>query len=287
MNGILIVNKQVGYTSRDIVNIVSKKLNTRKVGHTGTLDPLASGVLVLCIGNCLKLVELLTSDEKIYEAKVILGIETDTLDITGNILKEDKLVSCDEDRVREVLSKFIGNIIQEVPKYSAVRVNGKRLYQYARDNVDVELPKREVNIKELELISDISLNSDNRYEFMIRCRVSKGTYIRSLIRDIGYEFGSYACMGSLNRLKQGVFDISNSYTLEDINNDNFKVLNPVEVLDMEKVIVDDEMKFKVKNGQVLDSFFDGENAMILDKDGVMLAIYKRVEDNKVKPWKMF
>lgn len=287
MNGILVVNKPSGYTSRDIVNIIGKKFNTKKVGHTGTLDPMASGVLVLCMGNCLKLVELLTCDEKVYEALVILGIETDTLDRTGVITREDKNISITNDVVENVLSSFISEIEQEVPKYSAVRVDGKRLYQYAREGKDVELPKRKVHIFSLELCSDIIMNDDGRYEFMIRCHVSKGTYIRSLVRDIGYALGSCATMGSLNRLKQGVFDISNSYTIEDILNDKYELLSPVDVIDMEKVIVDDDMKFKISNGQVLEKFFDSECAMILDKNYELLAIYREVSDNKVKPWKMF
>jgi len=289
MNGILVVNKPIGYTSRDIVNIVGKKLNTRKVGHTGTLDPLASGVLVLCIGKSLKLSELLVCNEKVYEAKVILGYETDTLDLEGMVVKkDDKLLDVTEFEVKEVLSGFIGEIEQEVPKYSAVSVNGKRLYEYARNNIDVELPKRMVNIKSLELISDIKLNSDNNYEFMIRCEVSKGTYIRSLVRDIGYALGSCATMGSLNRVKQGVFDIDDSYTLNDIEIDNYKILNPVDVIDMEKIVIDDDkMLFKIMNGQILDKFFDNDSAMILDKESNLIAIYKEIADGLVKPWKMF
>lgn len=286
MNGILLVDKLIGYTSREIVNIVSKQLKTKKIGHTGTLDPIASGVLVLCIGNCLKLVELLTSEEKVYEAKVILGIETDTLDKTGKVIKTNN-IKVSKDKIKEVLSSFVGEIIQEVPKYSAVRVNGKRLHEYARNNIEVELPKRKVNIYELDLISDVILNNEGYYEFMIRCRVSKGTYIRSLIRDIGTALGTYATMGSLRRIKQGNFLIDSCYTLDDIKKGNYKLLQPKDVLNLEKVVVDDEMKFKIINGQVLDSFFESDVAMILDKSFNLLAIYKKVSNNKVKPWKMF
>lgn len=288
MNGILVVNKPVGYTSRDIVNIVGKKLGTKKVGHTGTLDPMASGVLVLCIGNCLKLVEILTCDEKVYEAKVILGIETDTLDLDGDIvLKSNVDINVSNFMVRDVLTRFVGNIIQEVPKYSAVSVRGKKLYQYARENIEVELPKREVVVRSLELISDVVINSDKQYEFMIRCQVSKGTYIRSLVRDIGYALGSCATMGSLNRLKQGIFEIKDSYSLDDIQNNNYHLLQAMDVLDMEKVVVDEKMKFKIVNGQVLEKFFNSSNAMILDDEGSLLAIYKECGQGMVKPWKMF
>lgn len=288
MNGILVVDKPIGYTSRDIVNIVGKKLDTKKIGHTGTLDPMASGVLVLCVGNCLKLVEILICDDKIYEAKIILGFETDTLDLEGKVVCEDvDVLGVTKSKVEQVLLDFIGEIEQEVPKYSAVSVNGRKLYEYARNNIPVELPKRMVIVKSLELISDIEKVSNNRYEFMIRCHVSKGTYIRSLVRDIGYALGSCATMGSLRRFKQGIFDINKAYSLEDINNNNYELLQPIDVLDIEKVIVDDKMKFKIMNGQVLDKFFNSDRAMILDKESNLIAIYKECGDNRVKPWKMF
>lgn len=282
MNGILVVDKEKGYTSRDIVNIVSKKLGTKKVGHTGTLDPIATGVLVLCIGKSLKLTELLVSNDKEYIARVRLGIETDTLDITGNIVKESKVKDTTKEDIKKVLNKFKGKINQEVPKYSAVSVNGKRLYEYARNDIYVKLPVREVEVLEIELISDIVDN-----EFSFRCRVSKGTYIRSLIRDIGYKLGNCATMVELRRVKQGMFDISEAYSLKDIENDNYKILNPIDVLDIPKVVVSEDMEFRVRNGQVLKKFFDGYIAMILNKNNELLAIYKDYNDGYVKPYKMF
>ena len=289
MNGILVIDKPLGYTSRDIVNIVCKHLETKKVGHTGTLDPMASGVLVLCVGKALKLSEILVCDEKIYEAKVILGIETDTLDLEGSIIKkDDNIKDITIDKIKEVLLDFVGEIVQEVPKYSAISVKGKRLYDYARSNIEVELPKRKVVIKSLKLISNIELNDNNNYEFLIRCEVSKGTYIRSLVRDIGYALGTVATMGGLRRIKSGVFDISSAYSIQDIENNKYKLLNPVDVIDMEKIIItDDKMKFKIINGQVLDKFFNSDKAMILDKDYNLLAIYKEIDNGLVKPWKMF
>ena len=158
MNGILVVDKKKGYTSRDIVNIVSKKLKTKKVGHTGTLDPIATGVLVLLIGKSLKLTEILVSDTKEYIAKIKLGIQTDTLDITGNIVKKYDVGNITKEDITRVLAKYMGKIKQEVPKYSAVHVNGKRLYEYARNNIEVELPKREVEIFDLRLVTDIKNN---------------------------------------------------------------------------------------------------------------------------------
>ena len=282
MNGILVVDKPKGYTSRDVVNIVSKKLGIKKIGHTGTLDPIATGVLVLCIGKCSKLSELLVSTKKEYVAKVRLGIETDTLDITGKVVKKQDNVNVNKQDILNVLDTFRGNIMQEVPKYSAVSVSGKRLYEYARNNLEVELPKREVTIYDIELLDNVCNN-----EFSFSCTVSKGTYIRSLIRDIGYSLNTYATMVELRRVKQGSFSIDEAYTLEDIEKDNYKLLSPVEVLDMPKVIVNKDMEFKIKNGQVLKKFFSGEMAMILNQNNELLAIYKDIDEGLVKPFKMF
>ena len=263
MDGILVINKEKGYTSRDVVNKVSKILGTKKVGHTGTLDPLATGVLVLCIGKALKVVELLMDHDKEYIAKFKLGIDTDTLDITGKVLNTcDKKVT-KEDLVK-VLNNFQGLIKQEVPKYSAIKVNGKKLYEYARNNIEVKLPIKEVNIYKLELLD---YNEDNM-EVTIACRVSKGTYIRSLIRDIGNSLDTYATMTELERTKLGIYDINNSYTLSNIEKGNYKLLNIKDIYpENQKMIIDDEnLLKKIKNGMVLDKFYDGKDKMILDKN---------------------
>lgn len=287
MDGILVVNKEKDYTSRDIVNVISKVLCTKKIGHTGTLDPLATGVLVLCIGKGLKVVDLITSYNKEYIARVVLGIDTDTLDITGNVLNRDNPV-VNKEQVIQVLNSFLGKSIQEVPKYSAVKVNGKKLYEYARNNIDIELPKREIEIYDIELIGDIE-NVNGNIEFSFRVLVSKGTYIRSLIRDIGIKLGTYACMSDLIRTKQGIFDINNSYSISDIENGNYKLLSIKDVLDIEKVIVNKENLNKVKNGCVLDKFFENEMALVIDEDGNELGIYQVYDkDNtKAKPYKIF
>lgn len=285
MDGILVVNKEKGYTSRDVVNRVSKILGTKKVGHTGTLDPLATGVLVLCIGKALKVVELLMDHDKEYIAKFKLGIDTDTLDITGKVLNTcDKKVTKKE--ILDVLDNFQGLIEQEVPKYSAVKVNGKKLYEYARNNIDVKLPIKEVNIYKLELLD---YNEDNM-EVTISCNVSKGTYIRSLIRDIGSSLGTYATMTELNRTKLGIYDINNSYLLSDIEKGKYKLLDIKDIYPEDKKIIinDDNLLKRIKNGMVLDKFYDGKDKMILDKNKNLIAIYTECNDkNKVKPWKMF
>lgn len=287
MDNIIVVNKDKDYTSRDVVNVIGKIFNTKKVGHTGTLDPLATGVLIICMNKALKVVDLITASDKEYIAKVVLGIDTDTLDITGNIINECK-TNVNVDMVKSVLNSFVGKSIQEVPKYSAVKVNGKKLYEYARNGIDVELPKREIQIFDIELISGIDI-VDGYQEFSFRVKVSKGTYIRSLIRDIGIKLGCFACMKELTRTKQGNFSIDESYTLNDIKNGNYKLLNIKDVIDIEKVIVSDDMLFKIKNGMILDKFFISDKALILDNNGNEIGIYKTYDkdSNKVKPNKIF
>lgn len=287
MDNIIVVNKDKDYTSRGVVNVIGKIFNTKKVGHTGTLDPLATGVLIVCMNKALKVVDLITASDKEYIAKVVLGIDTDTLDITGNIINECK-TNVNVDMVKSVLNSFIGKSIQEVPKYSAVKVNGKKLYEYARNGIDVELPKREIQIFDIELISDIDI-VDGHQEFSFKVKVSKGTYIRSLIRDIGIKLGCFACMKELTRTKQGKFSIDESYTLNDIKNGNYKLLNIKDVIDIEKVVVSDNMLFKIKNGMILDKFFISDKALILDNNGNEIGIYKTYDKDskKVKPDKIF
>lgn len=287
MDNIIVVNKDKDYTSRDVVNVIGKIFNTKKVGHTGTLDPLATGVLIVCMNKALKVVDLITASNKEYIAKVVLGIDTDTLDITGNIINECK-TDVNVDMVKSVLNSFVGKSIQEVPKYSAVKVNGKKLYEYARNGIDVELPKREIQIFDIELISDIDI-VDGHQEFSFKVKVSKGTYIRSLIRDIGVKLGCFACMKELTRTKQGKFSIDESYTLNDIKNGNYKLLNIKDVIDIEKVVVSDNMLFKIKNGMILDKFFISDKALILDNNGNEIGIYKTYDKDskKVKPDKIF
>ena len=285
MNGILIVNKPKNYTSRDIVNIISKKLNTKKVGHTGTLDPIAEGVLVVPIGRALKISELLTSEKKEYIAKVILGYETDMLDITGKEIKRN-IPNVDKDKLIEVLNSFIGKYNQEVPMYSAVKVNGRKLYEYARSNIQITPPSKIVEIYSISLLEG-PIYKDNTVEFTMKCEVSKGTYIRSLIRDIAYKLSTYGTMKELIRTKQGSFLLEDAFTLEDIQKDNYKLLSIKEALPNIKITkIDDKILKQVKNGMVLDKFFEEEISLLVDKYGREIAIYKEIGNGKVKPYKM-
>ena len=285
MNGVLVINKPKGYSSRDIVNIVGKELGTSKVGHTGTLDPLATGVLVLPVGRALKISELLTADKKEYIAKAVLGYETDTLDITGRITKIKK-PTVTVDKLKEVLSSFKGRSMQEVPMYSAVKVKGKKLYEYARNGIEITPPSKEIEIYSIDLIDDITI-VDDTIEFTIKCLVSKGTYIRSLIRDIGYKLGTYGTMKELIRTKQGIFTLDNCYTIDDIKEGNYKILSIREALPNIKVTkVDDKLLKKIKNGMVVNKFFDEDMSLIVDSNNKEIAIYQNIEGNKAKLYKM-
>lgn len=287
MNGILIINKPKKYTSRDIVNIISKTLNTKKVGHTGTLDPMAAGVLVICLGKALKICELISAKEKEYTAGVRLGIETDTLDIDTNstILNE---VSChiEKEKIEEILLTYKKTYYQEVPKYSAVKVNGRKLYEYARSNKEVELPKKEVTISNINLLDGPYYN-DSYTDFKFNATVSEGTYIRSLIRDIGKSLNVPAVMTSLIRTRQGNFSITDAYTLDDIKNGNYKIISVLDALpQINTEIISKENLKKVLNGAPIDKFKDKEEAFLLDEDNNLIALYKN-EEKYARAYKMF
>ena len=287
MNGIILVNKEKNYTSRDVVNILGKLFNTKKIGHTGTLDPLATGVLVICIGNATTVSEVLTSHEKEYIASIILGIETDTLDITGNVIHEKEAI-IDKSLIDKVLSSFIGTYNQEVPKYSAVKVDGKKLYEYARNNEEVVLPKKEVTINNIERISNIKYENGKTI-FDIKCKVSKGTYIRSLIRDIGKKLNTYGCMASLCRTRQGNFKIEDCYTIDEIKNNKYQVIDLNKALDnFYKVKIDNYLEKKILNGQILDNRYETDTILFINNKDEVLALYKVYDKDKskIKPWKM-
>lgn len=278
MNGIIIVNKEKNYTSRDVVNIISKILGTKKVGHTGTLDPIAEGVLVICVGKCTKLCDYFTSNDKEYIAEFKLGYETDTLDYTGKIIKSSNL-KVNEEQINEVIKNFIGKYNQVVPIYSAVKINGKKLYEYARNNIDVSLPSRVVDIKNIEV-----LNIDETIK--IQCKVSKGTYIRSLIRDIGDKLGTYATMRSLIRTRQGEFSLENSYSLEDIKNNNYNMITVEEIFEKyPKVFLDDKQYKKISNGVILDNTYLSEYVLFY-YNNQLISIYKEYKKDKLKPFIM-
>lgn len=288
MNGILLINKPKDVTSRDVVNKISKILHTKKVGHTGTLDPLATGVLVVCVGSATKLTEILTASEKEYIALVTLGIHTDTLDITGNVLEEQDTNHIHKIDIERALKKLIGTYEQEVPIYSAIKVNGKKLYEYARNNEEIKLPKKSVTIKELSLLGDVQYES-GKTSFQIRCLVSKGTYIRSLVRDIAKELNTIGVMSELNRIKQGIFSLEQCQTLEDLENEvNLIPLHEV-LKEYPQVKIDKTKEQEIKNGKILNNIYQEDNIVFINQNNQVLALYHTYEKDKtkIKPWKMF
>lgn len=245
MDGIIIINKPKGYTSHDIVNKIRKIYNTKKVGHTGTLDPNATGVLPILIGQATKLSNYLTEHNKQYIATLKLGEKSDTGDSEGNIIETKFTRTLTNKEVEEVLNTFLGKQLQIPPIYSAIKINGKKLYEYARDGKVIEIPKREIEIY------DIKLNNikELEIEFLVNC--SKGTYIRSLCEDIASKLGTVGYMKELTRTKVDRFSIDEAYTLEEIekNKENIRVISIEEVFrDNEKIILNEEKLTLFLNG---------------------------------------
>lgn len=278
MNGLLVVNKPKNYTSRDVVNALNKVFNTKAIGHIGTLDPLATGVLVCLIGKYTKLNNLLTMHNKEYIADFKLGILTDTLDATGRVLDTSNNFIKKEKLVR-ALKKFKKTYMQEVPMYSAVKVNGRKLYDYARHDEEVVPPKKRVTIYDIELL-------DYEYDDVkIRCTVSKGTYIRALIRDICEYLKTYGVMTGLVRTKINDFKIEDAYTLDEIRNGNYKLLSLEDFLDFKVIDLDEDNLNKIKNGNI---YCDRENDYILFKYlNEDIALYYRINEEELKPLIMF
>lgn len=275
MNGIIVINKEKGMTSRDVVNIVSKRLKTKKVGHSGTLDPLATGVLVLGVNKYTKVLPLLDNMDKEYVAEVLVGKSYDTLDVTGKLVEEKEVKELGLEKLNETIMSFKKTYLQEIPLYSAKKINGKKLYEYARSGIEVELPKKEVSIYDIKLLD--TYQKDNNYYFKIYCKVSKGTFIRSLINDIGKVLDIPLAMSNLERVKVGKFDVKNSNL---INDEEYKYYHIEDIFDYPVHELDDEEYFKVKNGVSLSG--DNYSDVVLFKyHGEEVALYKK-ENNMMK-----
>lgn len=248
MTGIINVYKPKGITSHNVVSFVRRQLNMKRVGHTGTLDPLATGVLPVLVGNATKLSDLIMADEKKYTARVVLGITTDTEDTTGEIV-EKKEVSVTEEQLLKAVQEFVGEIEQIPPMYSAIKVEGQKLYQLARKGVEIERKPRKITVYSIEVYDF------NGKSFMMDVHCGKGTYIRSLCRDIGKKLGCGATMDSLERTMSGTFTKENSYTFEQIEEavkngaiDEI-IMQPDSVLgEFVKVDINNENKAKIRNG---------------------------------------
>lgn len=247
--GILVINKSENMTSHDVVAILRKKLNMKRIGHTGTLDPMATGVLPICIGNSTRISEYIMNQGKSYIATLKFGESTTTYDSEGEITNISDNVSFTSDEINKVLKTFLGDISQTPPIYSAIKVNGKKLYEYARDNEKIEIKSRKVTVYDIKL-----LEIKNEFaKIYINC--SKGTYIRSIIHDLGIKLNSYAHMTELIRTRVGHFDLENSidiskidsYSLEDLENSLISIndaLYNFESIEVTKIIRD-----RLVNGQ--------------------------------------
>ena len=250
MEGIIIVNKPKGITSFDVIRKLKKILKTKKIGHTGTLDPLATGVMLICIGKATKLASDLEAKDKVYIADFDIGYATDTYDIEGKKIAEN-IIDVSKEDLEQSIKKFIGNIKQVPPMYSAIKIDGNKLYHLARKGIEVERPERDVTIEYINLLDF----KDNKAK--IETKVSKGCYIRSLIFDIGQDLGTYATMTALQRKQVGDYSLEDSYSLEQIEemvlNNDFKFLKTIEeIFSYDKYSLQTEKELTLyKNGNTV------------------------------------
>ncbi len=302
MDGIINIYKEAGYTSHDVVAKLRGILRERKIGHTGTLDPQATGVLPVCIGKATKLCELLLDKEKAYEAVMLLGVTTDTEDMTGREISRKKPCVTEEE-VRRAAERFTGSYGQIPPMYSALKVDGKRLYELARDGKEIERKPREVEIFENTPLS-FTYGEEGMVETVtLRVRCSKGTYIRSLLRDMGEFLGCGACMQSLVRTQAGEFFIEEAATLAEVEaarDDNRlqELILPVEKMLAKYPAGTVKAPFEryLYNGNQLTlvmlktaaEFADGDGVRLYDEKGNLIGLYRYSRDkNVLRPDKMF
>ena len=273
MDGVLLVNKKEGLTSFDVVRKIKKALNTKKVGHCGTLDPLAKGLLVVTVGKALKISRFIEGDEKEYIATIKLGEKTTTLDREGEVIEKNEITSFSNDDIYKVFSSLTGVIKQKPPIYSAIQVNGKRLYEYARENIEVEIKEREIEIKELELLE----YNDNFIKYRVVC--SKGTYVRVLCETIANKLNNIGYMYDLVRTRIGKLNIEKSFTLEDIENGNYSLIDIESSLSNFVVLtLKDRDLYKANNGNVLDFYIEG-NILVVDEKRETIALYEGDKEN--------
>lgn len=296
MDGIINVYKEKGFTSHDVVAKLRGILHIKKIGHTGTLDPDAVGVLPVCIGKGTKLCDMITDTDKTYEAVMLLGISTDTQDISGNVLSK-KEVDVDEKTLIETVDSFVGEYKQIPPMYSAIKVNGRKLYQLAREGIEIERSPRDVYIRSIH-INDMNLQ-DGEPSVTMTVSCSKGTYIRTLCHDIGEKLGCGACMKSLSRTRVGRFYIDDSFTINQIAALNLKgelssIVAPVDsMFDYPRIQINKEYDKMLYNGNLLPlsagKALDmglADMVRIYNESGEFIGIYS-MDDSGYKPVKIF
>lgn len=287
MNGIIIIDKPMGRTSHDMVYVMRKMTGIKKVGHTGTLDPEATGVLPVCIGSATKVADMLTLSDKCYRAELVLGMTTDTQDADGEVLTECA-VDCTEDEIRSAIMSFVGEIEQVPPMYSAIKQNGKKLYELARQGIEVERKKRKVTINSIDILKI----DGERVTIDVSC--SKGTYIRTLCEDIGLKLHVGAYMNTLRRTKTGPFTIADSYTLKELEVLKEKgqlenVLISVDRIFEEypKIMLNPKQVKSITNGvQMSYKGIEGQSYRLYDENGKFLCISK-IQDGKLRLEKAF
>lgn len=294
--GVLCFNKPKGCTSHDVIYRVRKLYGTRQVGHTGTLDPLAEGVLVVMVGRAVKASELLSSDTKEYVATLKLGLTTDTEDITGTVLTEFKAPLPDFSEIKRVSSEFVGDIMQTPPMYSALKVDGKKLVDLARSGKTVEREKRSVRVERLDVYE-----TETAGEYLLNVRVSKGTYIRTLCADIGERLGCGAVMKTLIRTSAGAFGIENSFTEEQLKEmtpeERVKALTPIDMLfeDSPSVILTDffaklaSCGCEIYQKKIKTEIAEGSLVRMYDKNGFFAVgqVQDFPDGSAIKPLKQF
>lgn len=283
MDGVIVLNKPKGKTSHDMVYFVRRLTKIKRVGHTGTLDPMAEGVLPICIGKATKAADMLTASDKRYTAVMRLGKTTDTLDAEGEVTSEHE-VNCTEEEIRTAAAEFVGEIQQIPPMYSAIKKNGKKLYELAREGIEIEREARAVTIYSIDVI-DI-----NGCDVTIDVHCSKGTYIRTLCDDIGARLGCGAYMTALTRTQSGMFSIENSYTTDMLSGDISDKLIPTDMLfsHLKTVKLNDFLAGKVKNGVPIrnQKLNEGEEYRVYDEHGNFLCV-SRFTDGELKMEKAF
>jgi tRNA pseudouridine55 synthase len=289
MDGILVVDKPINYTSHDVISILRKILNTKKLGHTGTLDPDASGVLVVGVNKGTKIMKYLNQDDKIYQAKVCVGRSTDTLDKTGEIIEEAKVSQINN--IDDIIASFKGTYTQTPPMYSAIKYKGKRLYEYARQGITIkDIPSRDIEVYDIKRTSDILYDNDCAF-FDYSVHSSKGLYVRTLSYDIGKKCGYPAHNFDLRRIKAGKFDISQSYTLDDIEKGNFKIISMSDALNhLPVLILKDHLLHHINNGMAISikEFDKPVLTRIVDENNELIAIYDKHEtEYKMKAQNVF
>jgi len=276
MDGIILVNKEKGYTSHDVINVLRGILKTRKLGHTGTLDPDATGILVVGVNKGTKIMKYLNNDEKIYQATVLIGKATDTLDKTGEVIAEKKVTKLNN--VDEVVESFKGEYLQTPPMYSAVKYKGKKLYEYARKGITIDdIPSRTITVFDIKRTSEITYQDDlAAFDYLVHS--SKGLYVRTLSYDIGKLLGYPAHNLELHRLQAGKFNVKDSSSLKEIEKGNYKIISLTDALShLNKLIVPEELKHHVKNGMAISLRYFKEYTLtrLIDEDNNLLAIYDK------------